>query len=191
MLSVWDLVWVFWFHLLHYWSLAPIDRLMSLAFKPFKDIPVEDVEREMATLVEQRAVPQLYPEMIELLREHKEQGDIVYLLSASSVYLIKPLAKHLDVAYMATTPIEAGGYFTGELCTPVPYESGKAVLAERLAEKLGVSLSGAYFYSDSFSDRFLLEKVGFPVCVNPDIRLQWMARTRGWEVLRPQLLVLG
>jgi len=44
-------------------------------------------------------------------------------------------------------------------------------------------LSRATFYSDSFNDLPLLERVGFPVATNPDDRLRAYARSRAWPCL--------
>ena len=47
----------------------------------------------------------------------------------------------------------------------------------------GLSLDGAYFYSDSRNDLPLLEAVTRPVAVDPDDTLRAIASERGWPVL--------
>jgi len=42
--------------------------------------------------------------------------------------------------------------------------------------------SRSYFYTDSYSDLPMLERVGHPRVINPDPRLRRRARVRGWEV---------
>ena len=45
-----------------------------------------------------------------------------------------------------------------------------------------VDLAASYFYTDSISDLPLVERVGHPVAVNPDLRLRRLARKRGWPL---------
>ena len=46
-----------------------------------------------------------------------------------------------------------------------------------------MALEHCYFYSDSYTDLPMLEAVGYPRVVNPDLRLRRLARRRGWPVL--------
>ena len=48
---------------------------------------------------------------------------------------------------------------------------------------MNATLDDAIFYSDSISDLPLLERVKQPIVVNPDPRLQRVARRRGWTIL--------
>jgi phosphoserine phosphatase len=45
------------------------------------------------------------------------------------------------------------------------------------------SLDNSWFYSDSINDLPLLERVDHPHAVDPDPRLEALARSRGWPVL--------
>jgi hypothetical protein len=63
------------------------------------------------------------------------------------------------------------------------YGEEKAVQVRRLAAERGYSLPGCYAYSDSITDRPLLEAVGNPRVVNPDRALRRIATARGWPVL--------
>jgi phosphoserine phosphatase len=66
----------------------------------------------------------------------------------------------------------------------VCYGPGKVVWAERFAAEYDVDLAASTFYTDSISDLPLLERVGQPVAVNPDLRLRRLARRRGWPAER-------
>ena len=56
-----------------------------------------------------------------------------------------------------------------------------------LAEREGVDLAASYFYTDSITDLPLLEAVGHPRVVCPDVPLRRLARRRGWPVVWPKL----
>jgi phosphoserine phosphatase len=62
------------------------------------------------------------------------------------------------------------------------YGEGKVERAALLARQQGFRLEESTFYSDSFTDLPLLERVREPVAVNPDLRLSRIAQKRGWRV---------
>ena len=56
--------------------------------------------------------------------------------------------------------------------------------AESLAERFGADLDKSFFYSDSYDDIQLLERVGNPRPLNPNNKLLAVAERRGWPVRR-------
>jgi phosphoserine phosphatase len=98
---------------------------------------------------------------------------------------VEPVATHLEVQHYACTRLLVeDGRFTGAMLEPPCFGPGKLVWARRLAGRHGARLEDAYFYSDGYSDRTLLQAVGHPVAVNPDRRLAHLARIQGWPVER-------
>ncbi len=122
----------------------------------------------------------------ERMRRHREQGHHVAIVSASTPYAVKPVARALDLedAYIATELEVDGGCFTGRIREPACYGAGKVERALEYAARHGIDLERSYFYSDSASDLPLLEAVGHPVAVNPNRKLRKIAAARGWPVLR-------
>ena len=57
-------------------------------------------------------------------------------------------------------------------------------LTEAFAAEHDVDLDCSAFYSDSFNDLPLMNRVGTAVAVNPDARLRRYARRRGWRTER-------
>ena len=125
----------------------------------------------------------IYPDALARLREHKEAGHRVVLLSGALDFLLDPLKDLVDDVLCASLEEENGAY-TGELAgAPVAGEARARVLAS-FARRRGLDLSRSYAYADSISDLPMLEAVGNPVAVNPDRRLQAAAASRGWQVRR-------
>ena len=120
------------------------------------------------------------------VERHLAAGDICAIVTGASRYASRPLARLLRIDHLVTTEFEVGpdGRFTGRYEEPLCLGHGKVTRAERLASELGFRLKDATFYSDSISDLPLLERVGEPVAVNPDLRLRRTALARGWRVLR-------
>ena len=122
------------------------------------------------------------PLALERLHQHQTRGDYVYMLSASTQFAVEPLARFLDVPYRCTQLEVIDNHFTGRIAGIHCYAEGKAYWGEQVASQHAVSLNDCTFYTDSYSDRILLEKVGHPVAVNPDRKLAALARTNNWAI---------
>jgi HAD superfamily hydrolase (TIGR01490 family) len=124
----------------------------------------------------------LVPAARERVERHRQGGHLVVLLSSSSPYVTEPLARELRLDAVLCTRLEVeGDRFTGRVRAPACYGRGKVYWAEQYAREQGVDLLRSYFYTDSYSDLPMLERVGQPVVVNPDPRLRRHARRAGWE----------
>ena len=77
----------------------------------------------------------------------------------------------------------ADGRYTGALSGPFCYGDGKVEAITALAQWEGFDLQQCYAYSDSISDVPMLEAVGHPVAVNPDAKLERIARRHNWPVV--------
>jgi HAD superfamily hydrolase (TIGR01490 family) len=120
----------------------------------------------------------------ERLQWHQAQGHIPIICSGSSQFAVHLVAEHLGVEeWISTEWVVHNGYLTGELRQPLTYGMGKVYWMEQWADQRGVDLRRSYFYTDHISDRPLLERVAYPVAVNPDRQLAQIARRRAWEVL--------
>lgn len=125
----------------------------------------------------------IYPRAIEVVNEHREKGHSLAILSAATPYVVNPVMKHLGIEHgICTGLVVRDGLFTGELVEPYCYGEGKIYWAERYAEENGISLADSYFYTDSFTDLPMLEKVGMPRVVNPDKLLEAEAEKRDWPI---------
>jgi HAD superfamily hydrolase (TIGR01490 family) len=121
---------------------------------------------------------------VRRMEAHQQDGHIVAILSASTVYAVQQLAEHLGLGnnFLCTYLEVRNGQFTGRVVEPSCYGANKVYWAERFAAEHGTDLSHAYFYTDSYSDLALMERVGHPVAVNPDLRLRRLAARRGWPI---------
>jgi HAD superfamily hydrolase (TIGR01490 family) len=121
----------------------------------------------------------------DVVARHRERGDLVVIVTGATRYAALPLARHLGIGHVVCTELEmdSAGQLTGEL-VELCYGPSKIVLTERLAEREGFDLSDSAFYTDSITDRPLLERVGEPVAVNPDARLKRLAHRRNWRIER-------
>jgi HAD superfamily hydrolase (TIGR01490 family) len=120
----------------------------------------------------------------EAVDQHRSRGEACVLLTASSLYLSELVSAdlHLDAVLCNRFQVR-DGLHTGESEGALCFGAGKLRYAEEYAKRSGVSLADCTFYTDSYSDLPVLERVGAPVLVNPDRRLRREAKARGWRVV--------
>jgi HAD superfamily hydrolase (TIGR01490 family) len=126
----------------------------------------------------------LFPRGVELVRTLRGQGSRVVLATSSLDFIVAPLAEYLGVEEVLATALEfTNGVCTGRLDGVPMFRREKKDRVLAFASAQGVPPAECAFYSDSIYDLPLLESVGRPVAVNPDVRLRRIARARGWPIM--------
>jgi len=131
-----------------------------------------------------KLIDRVRPEALALVERHRQAGRATYIVSAAPVELVDPLAHALGMtAGIGTRSEIVDGAYTGKLVGPFCYGEGKVEAIEELARWEGLNLDQCYAYSDSASDLPMLQAVGHPVAVNPDAKLERIARKQGWPTV--------
>jgi HAD superfamily hydrolase (TIGR01490 family) len=142
-----------------------------------------DLEREAAEWFDTLVMPALYPEAAHLVREHAAAGHVVAIVSGATKFVVRPLAERLGIRHMLFTRLEVeAGLFTGRVVEPICFEEGKIYWIQQLIEEEGIDLAKSWFYTDSITDRPLMDLVGHPVATNPDPMLYREATRRNWPI---------
>jgi HAD superfamily hydrolase (TIGR01490 family) len=157
---------------------AAEDGLMLL-----KGLEVEEMRALVGDALETALKPLVYREPLELVQRHRENGERVYIVSATLQEIIEPLAGELgfDGAVGSLCEI-ADGRYTGRSLRACHGE-GKADAVRELAAAEDIDLGRSTAYSDSHTDLPFLEAVGRPVAVNADRELRRIAAARRWPML--------
>ncbi len=143
---------------------------------------VETIKRIATETLHSVVIPTVYAEARDLIKQHREQGHDVVIISASASTLVEPIAAELGVETVIATKLEEeDGKFTGNI-TFYCKGPAKAQALLSLAEQQGYDLAASFAYSDSVTDLPMLEAVGTPVVVNPDRPLRKIATERGWDI---------
>ena len=159
-------------------------KITVLMVEWLKDIPETVVQSFAKKVVEQKLIDLIRPSMIEEINKHKKQKARIIILSAALPYICQPLANHLNLEGVICSTMEIEqGLFTGKPQDKMCMEEEKAVRIREYCQNNDFNLKDTFCYGDSYSDRFVLEIVGNPVCVNPDNRLHKLAITRAWLVM--------
>jgi HAD superfamily hydrolase (TIGR01490 family) len=153
------------------------------------------LEREFAdrcrAWVQTEVLPLVVPGARGQIERHRAEGHILAILSTSPTYVTRPLAEALGIEEVVSTQFEVeNGQFTGRLVGPACVGKGKVHWAEDLGTRLEVDLAASWFYTDSYTDMPMLERVGNRVVVNPDPRLRRTAKRRGWPVQNWQQVII-
>ncbi len=145
--------------------------------------PVEQVTAIVAETLHELIDPMVYAEAVALFDRHHADGLDVVIVSSSGEEVVGPIGEMLGVDHViATRMVVEDGRYTGEIAF-YAYGEGKAQAIRELAGERGYDLAQCWAYSDSVTDRPMLEAVGHPTAVNPDKPLRRVAAERGWPVL--------
>ncbi|GAB4038905.1 MAG: HAD family hydrolase [Rubrivivax sp.] len=150
-------------------------------------------EAELAAVTErflaEVARPALHPAALELVRRHREAGDLIAIVTATNEFVTRPIAALFGVDHLIATDLErdGAGRVTGRIRGIPAFREGKIRRVTDWLAGQGRALGDfdrSTFYSDSTNDLPLLEQVSHPVATNPVPTLAAIAAERGWPILR-------
>lgn len=165
---------------------ASAERVRSASedgMKILKGFSVDEMRSVVGDAMEVVLRPLVYDDSLRLVQLHREQGEKVYIVSATLQEIVQYIADDLgfDGAIGSTCEI-VDGVYTGRSLRAAHGE-GKADAVRVLAASEGFDLAACTAYSDSHTDEPFLAAVGHPVAANPDRKLRRIARERGWPVV--------
>ena len=161
-----------------------IDAYLRFAIAPLARQTPERLAALHSEFMQHCIEPIVLPRALALLQKHRERGDTLVIITATNAFITRPIAQHLGVeTLLATEPELAEGGYTGDYMGTPCYGAGKVTCLQQWLKQTGHTLRDSTFYSDSINDLPLLEQVDHPVAVNPDERLEAIARERQWPLL--------
>jgi HAD superfamily hydrolase (TIGR01490 family) len=129
-------------------------------------------------------IPMIAPKTQALLKQHRDAGDILVIITATNDFITGPIADYLAIPHLIATPAECvDGRYTGKLSGSPCFKEGKIDKLNEWMAAEGYTIEGACFYSDSHNDIPLLARVDKPVVVDPDTKLAAHAIAKGWPVM--------
>ena len=128
--------------------------------------------------------PIIPPAARQLLARHRENGDVLLIITATNRFITAPIAEELGVPHLlATEPELRNGWYTGRVSGTPCFREGKVERLQAWLKQTGNNLAKSWFYSDSHNDLPLLEMVTHPVAVDPDETLADHAEAKGWPII--------
>jgi len=183
-ISSWQLFVTAIYTALYHLNVLDMEQAYANATLHYKGLPEAEITQRTRQFFAQDVAHRLQPGAKKTLLEHRNQGHSLVLLTASSSYQSQAAIESWGLDHwIANCFPTQDGYLDGTFAQPLCYGSGKVELAEKWAKEHQIDLSRSYFYSDSFSDLPMLQRVGFPKVVNPDPKLKSYSKRMNWQIL--------
>jgi fatty acyl-CoA reductase len=157
--------------------------MLRAVYKEYAGARLSDLEAIVDAHLAPYVLERLAPDAVRRIRQHRAAGHTTVLITGALRPLTRPLAPLFDHVEAADLGVDDRGRCTGHLSTsPLVGESRSAFVRE-FGRSRGVDLASSFAYADSYSDLPLLEAVGHPVAVRPDVALFRHARRKHWNVV--------
>ncbi len=133
--------------------------------------------------------PAIQPQARALIEQHRAQGDLMAIVTATNEFVTQPIAAAFNVDHLIAVRLvrDEQGRVTGQINGVPSFRGGKITRVEQWLADQGRHLGQferVSFYSDSPNDLPLLERATHPVATNPSAELEAVAQERGWRILR-------
>lgn len=161
-----------------------IYKFLAFQLKPLSEHSMADLNALHAKYMDMVIRPMMTQKAQDLVNQHKAQGDLCLVITATNSFVTKPIAQAYGIAHLiGTDPEMVNGAYTGGVAGVPSFQEGKVTrlklwLAERGQELADFEQS--YFYSDSHNDLPLMKLVTHPVAVDADAKLTDYAQQHGW-----------
>lgn len=159
------------------------ERSMQVYLNALKNFTVEELDlffKELADKMRQ----DFNPEIVARLKQHAADNVHIMLVSGAFTPLLHFVTKGLPFNQIIGTDIPLLNRIL-DINSPLYHIQGKLKNEQiefALADK-EIDWENSFAYADSYSDLSVLNLVGNPVAVQPEPRLQMIAKKRDWEII--------
>jgi len=165
-----------------------IDAYVAFATAAFLAQGQAAAEAAHARYLREIISPEIRPQAVELVQEHRKQGATTIVITATNEFVASPVARLFGPDLVMAVDLQrdaATGWFKGLVQGVPSFREGKVRRIESWLSAQGLDWADvdSSFYSDSINDLPLLERVNNPVATNPDEPLRAIAQNRGWRIL--------
>jgi alcohol-forming fatty acyl-CoA reductase len=156
---------------------------LRAVYRRYRGIDLAELEQRVDTTMASHILSRVSPEALRRIQEHRAAGHTTILITGVVRPFTRPLAHLFDVIVAADLVVDADGRCTGFLATPPLVGESRAAWLKHYASLHGCDLRQSFAYADSHSDLPMLQTVGNPVAVSPDIPLMRAAGRAHWSVV--------
>ena len=159
-----------------------IDGFLSFCLKPLIENDMDYLLKLRQQFIEDKIKPIITQPGKEIINHAIENGKTVVIATATNDFVTRPIADLFNVQRLIATEFEIKNQqFTGKVIGTPCFREGKLNKVQKWVDDNNFDLSRASFYSDSFNDLPLLEKVKTPVIVDGDDKLVEIGKNRDWD----------
>jgi HAD superfamily hydrolase (TIGR01490 family) len=152
-------------------------------YREYEGARLADLDAVVDEHLTSHVLSRLSPDAVRRIREHRAAGHHTVLITGAIRPLTRPLIPLFDHIEAADLAVDDRGVCTGFLAASPLVGESRAAWMRSYAEEAGLDMKASYGYADSHSDLPLLEAVGNPVAVRPDVPLYRHARRSHWDVV--------
>lgn len=156
---------------------------LRAVYRRYRGADMAALEQFVDATLAPHVLSRLSPEAVRRIREHRAAGHTTILITGAVRPLTRPLQPLFDVIVAADLATDAEGRCTGFLTGPPLVGESRAAWLQHFATLHGIDLSRSFAYADSHSDLPMLDTVGHPVAVSPDIPLMRAAGRKQWSTV--------
>ncbi len=164
-------------------------RIISLrAFKQgaligLKGLKKHDVHTLGKALFDQDLSHSIRKKAFDHILQHKKNGDVVYIITASPDIYVKAFCDHLNCdGYYCTKLTYENDSCTGRISGNDCMGGEKQRYIIEVLSQYNIQREDAFAYSDHEADLPMLECVGNPCVISPTLILKLIAEDRRWPV---------
>jgi HAD superfamily hydrolase (TIGR01490 family) len=162
---------------------TPIIEFIEFQLSEFAGRSIAEIRTIADRHFEQRVRKLIYLQARNVIDKFNHDEIDTILLTGTNRIIANPIAKSLGVSRLiATEPEIEDGYFTGRIDGPFLMKEAKFKRADDLCSKRKVDLDRVTYFADSITDVPLLEKVGYPVVINPRKDMLSIAKANRWQI---------
>ncbi len=168
---------------LYHQGVCPVDEFLDFQLREFVGRTVDEMAEMAQHHFTTRIDGHIFPEARRVIAEFGSRGVPTALLTGTNRIVTTPVAQALGITDILATELEiADDRYTGRITGPFLSKEGKVKSAVEHCQERNTALEQTSFYGDSINDVQMLEKVGFPVAVNPKANLLAIAKERHWKI---------
>ena len=162
---------------------TPINEFIEFQLSEFAGRSIAEIRTIADKHFEQRVRKLIYLQARNVIDKFNHDEIDTILLTGTNRIIANPIAKSLDVSRLiATEPEIEDGYFTGRIDGPFLMKEVKFKSAKDLCSERNIDLDRVTYFADSITDVPLLEKVGYPVVINPRKDMLLIAKSNHWQI---------
>ena len=159
-----------------------IDSFLNFCLKPLKNNQMDKLIDIRKKFIDTKIKPIIRDKAMRAVLGEIKKNNKVIIATATNSFVTRPIAELFSVKELIATEFEIiDNKFTGEVKGVPCFREGKLGKVNEWLESQSYNLSDATFYTDSFNDIPLLERVGKAIVVDGDDKLTLLAKKNGWE----------
>ena len=161
-----------------------VDAYLAFSCEPLTRIELTTLKQLHQQFMLEIIEPLMLPKASALINHHKNNHDELLIITATLDFITRPIAESLGITNILAPEAELlDGRYTGRITGTPSFAGGKVTRLRQWLETRPITLKDSTFYSDSHNDLPLLTLVDHPIAVDPDARLEAIAKSNSWQII--------